>query len=224
MPEELPDSVSHSNNESLKVSANDQMSPKKRLIVALSVLVLFLISGGIYFKYGNVKLGNNAQKPISTPSPTPFDAIGAEFKHPNLKIKGLFFCPTVSTFCTKTGEPFQYGDNFVSFGGNLPVGTSLYASFDGELSGTQYTLSPVAGSITYSTLFLINKSKGLRAEYYFIGDPPKAAITVKQGDKIGIVKGKIADITKGKSFIFRIYKGDSPLNQVDVTLADFVTK
>lgn len=118
---------------------------------------------------------------------------------------GPFTCPSTSQFC-KTGKDVTQNNQYVGFGKNLPPANPILAAFDGQISSITSTLPSQYNDEKITTVYLDNTERGLRAVYYFKGQPPASGF-VKAGDKISTTGSSMA-YYGNNSLVFAIIKND----------------
>lgn len=110
----------------------------KKLLLAVVIYVLLLISIPIAFWYFSQK--QNTSKPAE------------------------FFCPVPRKYC-KTAKELKVGGRYFGLGYNLPSNTPIYAMFDGKIRDGVIMLAPQAGGGTYPVYSLTKNDKSITVTY-----------------------------------------------------------
>lgn len=181
-------------------------------IVALSVL-LVLVS--LFFPNSPLdvlkRLRGETGKPVritASPTLTPV---------PIALQTGPFRCPSQQDFCLIGKDVIKEGV-YVGWGAAVPINYPVIAAFDGDVSSAVVTLP---NKEEFTTLYLDNKERQLRATYYFKGEPPENE-RVSEGKYLGSVGEPIA-FYDNMSLIFSLTKGDFVRGErVKLTLNDFM--
>lgn len=164
----------------------------------LIALITLSIVGFLFFRKGFLK--TQAPKPSSSKFVV----------NPQLQ-QGPFVCPAAADFC-----------NFTTFSssasGKLAKNTPIYASFDGDVK----ILSGPDDDLT--VLSLANDTRGLRANYYFVGGEVTKLPSIKEGALIATISGQPSTQLNGNSFKFVLFNRltDEGWKVANFSAVDFV--
>ncbi|MCL5411892.1 MAG: hypothetical protein M1150_04145 [Patescibacteria group bacterium] len=175
------------------------------IFITLFVLVVILVLS--YFGPNSVNQFLSSLSnvfPKSTPKPEVKIAeplIPLKNYNKNLQ-NGPFSCPTIFSLCEKDGV---YKNNSLS--GKIGNGSPVFAAFEGEAEALSSTHPKSDGTTeNFNLLILINKERGLQANYYFKGKATAKKTTVKESDNIGTVNGEPISFMENQSFVFKLIK------------------